>query len=161
MVKHQCSGLFLGAVYLANVCGPGASERDDTKSRCHNRLWSVAAAVLHTQLCVLLSEPRSSLLEKKVVRSLWVRKAGMSGEQDRRGVVNPDFLPSCPRAVHGCVSRLQFTRAREGNALKRHLGLLFGLCSVFHTQHEAASPGLSPGHQDGVNPANFQANKAF
>lgn len=28
------------------------------------------------------------------------------------------------------------------------LELLFGLCTVFQTQHEAASPGLSPGHQD-------------
>lgn len=28
------------------------------------------------------------------------------------------------------------------------LGLLFALCTVFQTQHEAASPGLSPGHQD-------------
>lgn len=39
------------------------------------------------------------------------------------------------------------------------LGLLFGLYTVFQTQHEAASPGLSPGQ--GINPGDFQPTKAF
>lgn len=39
------------------------------------------------------------------------------------------------------------------------LELLFGLCTVFQTQHEAASPGLSPGQ--GINPGDFQPTKAF